>query len=323
MLCAMAAPVIIVVFLAASDASDPAAQAAMVATQDTLGPQAMVILRQVPANPADDAAVIVEKMLHASAVVELAWPDPDRHRARIRVHVAGGTTWTERELEFGTIDPPVQRGRAMALTIASMVPTTAPEEPPPVPPPAVPERPRSPPSSSASEAERPRVSPTGGPFSVDVVGLATVGVRDTTNRDLGGEAALRWRLLPTVSFRVALGVRFGEVPAARASLTTLRAGAGVAWTAVGSDNASMGLRADLVVLRHRLVRPGESEDARVQPAAALMAEGSWAPAAGTHLVAAVGVEQVFAASDVLLDGARIASLPRTYLVFELGLRARF
>ena len=317
-------PVLIVVMLVAgADADDVATRSARASTEAALGPTALIVVRELAAPPTDAEVTSLEGTLHADAAVEIDWLDATHDHARVRVHDGSTATWSEREIGFSDSDPPVERGRAIALVVASMMPAPKPPATPtptPAPAPAATvatSAPPSPPYDVASLGENRREH-----AAVDVSGLASPSSLDAS---FGGAIGARFFLVPGLAWHVAGGARFGSVAAAGATLGTTMIGTGFAWTAWSHEFLSLDLRADVWALRHVLSEPGgPSSDARWVGAASLLLE----PAAvltpgGATLVLGAGIEQSFAAIDLVVDDRRVASLPRTRPIVELGIRARF
>jgi hypothetical protein len=244
------------------------------------------------------------------------WPTPDRLHARVRVHTASTKTWSERDVAFAAGDPELERGRALALTIVSMVPDTprVPTPPPSAPPPHIAPSPR-----PIDVMKVP--SPTR--FQFEAAGTAASGA----TWSIGAGAATRLRLSDVVALRAGGLSRFGSIDAALAASSTWALDMGVAVTPLAFGPLRFGVRLDVGALHFGLRRArddgGTTKDGRWLPFADLVAEGALRLGAGGSLTFGIGVEQAFGATDVLVDGVHVSSLASRRLVSELGARIDF
>src|ERR1700736_5156165 len=87
------------------DASGPVATSMARAVREALGADAQVIIREAARVPSDDDAIALGRELHANAVIELLWKDPEHRRATLHFHAdPGAARWTDREVGSDATD---------------------------------------------------------------------------------------------------------------------------------------------------------------------------------------------------------------------------
>jgi hypothetical protein len=313
------------------DATGPVATSMARAVKEAVGGDAQVVIREVPKVPSDDDAIALARELHAGAVIELLWKDPEHRRATLHFHAEpGASRWTDREVGFDATDADAERGRMIGFAIASMLPehaVAAAAPPPPTPPPPAPPPPPEPSRRDADDAhgEGPPEPPGEVLRWLGALDLAAAGSLGGDATGLGGVLSARWDFAPSFSARVAGGVRGGQVDAAGASSTIWSGAAGLVWRAVpATTTRSLGLavRLDVLAMQVRLGRDA-SHATLWLPGADLAVEGSWMLARPIALFAAVGAEAAFGATDVFLFSRRVTTIPPIRALGEAGIRAHF
>lgn len=310
-------PVVVLLFVALGDANDPATRAVTRTTQEVLGDESVVLVREVAAMPADDDAVRLETALRASAVVELKWLGPDHRAATVRVHTFHGA-WTERALTFAAADAASERGRVIAFAVAAMVPAEAPPPVPlPQPPPAaaspVAEPRRVPPDRAHVEPRPPRVA-------VDIAAHLATGAM-IESRAVGGGVAVAWT--PSwIGLRAAVSGRSAVADVAGAALTTVRFGAGAMGSHPVTRWLAIGAHVEAGVLRLAATRAGASA-ARTLPYGVAAMDLLLSLKPGDALLLSVGIEHTAGPTHLIVEGESLGALPRTRAVFELGARIAF
>jgi len=319
----MSEALVLVVLL--GTAMDPAAEGVIAAVRRALGPETTV-LADTSSVASDADALAIGNRVHARAVARVTWSDGAV--ARLHVRVAPSDDWMDDELTFSPQDAASEKGRTVGYALASMVqqlerersdnevssPIIAAEaqpEPPKAaePVPSIEARPASPSKAPGSDLD------------LFVQGHGALGGGATA---AGGSGGLRWWPFTSVGFRVAVGARAGAIPEADATTTTLFTGAGPAFR-IRLSSLELGVRADLVLLRHSVVRDRTVERARARwlGAASLVLEGGWALGPHAGLVAGVGTELAFGKTDVDVGGVTVADIPPVRGIAELGARIRF
>lgn len=269
--------------------------------------------------PSGTRVVVSPRATDADVVVVVRWADAERRRATVEVRPREGAT-SQRVLAFSDADPEAERGRAVGFAVVAMVPERLrePEAPPPpapapTPPPGSVERPRPPP------AREPRVW-----LEASAQGSAGLGGPAGA---VGPALAARLPLGPLAP-RLGVAGRFGDVGEADATMTTLRADAGLSyWTVLFGPTVRGGARVGLVAVRHavRRTEPGgaATSDAHALLGAEALAEGAVAIAGPAWLVAGIGAEIAFGTTRVFVGPERVADVPPARLVGELGARFSF
>jgi hypothetical protein len=120
----MAAPVTLIVLVAAGQAASPLTIAMAQATHDAFA-GAVTDTRETRAVPTDADALLAETISHPDAVAQLLWEDSRHRHAILRMHFARSQRWVERSFEFSPSDPAVQRGRTLGFAAAAMLPEAA------------------------------------------------------------------------------------------------------------------------------------------------------------------------------------------------------
>ncbi len=319
-------PTIVILFVALGDANDPATRSVTKTTQEVLGEDSVVLVREVETMPDDDRAVELEKTLRASAVVELKWSAPDHREAVIRVHSFSGT-WTERTLTFAASDAALERGRGIAFAVAAMVPAEPP--PPPAPPPApaaapppvvarppVPEAPR----AATSESDGTRF------VAVDLMAhfAPSAGIDAAAG---GGALAFAWT--PSwIGLRASIARRSSRIGAAAATLTATRLALG----AMGSHRLTrwfgIGGHLDLGTVRlaaERLALDGaeHASDQRWLPYGAAAVDAMVFVKRDDAFVLSIGIEHTAGPTRLAVAAAPVGTLPRTRVYLEVGVRLSF
>jgi hypothetical protein len=327
----MSVALVVVILVAANDARDPATTAMTATTQEALGPDAIVVVREVEAMPPDDEAERLEGTLHAEAVVEVTWPGAAHDRAHLRVHTAAASPpWAERDLAFAPVDAPAERGRTIAFTVAAMLPapgtsdeprppSATPVPAPPVPPPA---DVAAPPLSSPRLEPRPRAA-------FDFAASGALGVRGNAG-GLGGEIGARWSPLRSIWLVGFASAMLGDMEVAQATSRSIRLAAGAAWEPLPAGPAQpfgLGLVASLGACRHALTRTvvgaAPVNDARWIGVGQLRVELTWWFLRQTALVSSFGAELAFGATRVRVDGRTAETIPLFRGLISLGVRSQF
>jgi hypothetical protein len=349
----MAAPLTLIVFVAAGDLDGATTRAMAQATRDALGAEVRVDLRDARDAPADDgvAAPTLEEREHADAVVVLTWVDPARRQALIRVHVHGraaapaagdaGSRWVERSIGFAPADADVERGRTLGFAVASILPDRGPAPAAASAPGAgaVNAEPRegSPPiDRKATLAEEGRAAEDAGArartVGIDLRALGTVGV-EGSSEDAGGVVAVEWMAMAPFAARWGVGVVGGNVPEAQASTIAVQATAGIAVhplvarsraTSPVGFSVRAGYHLEHLSLTHTS-EAGASARARWLSGVEAAADVRWAltQTGNVAAVAGVGIVDVFSSTYVSVRGVEVATLPPVRLFAEAGCQLRF
>ncbi|MEA2753139.1 MAG: hypothetical protein QOI41_7282 [Myxococcales bacterium] len=316
------------------DASGPVATSMARAVREALGGEAQVIVREAVKVPSDDDAIALGRELHADAVIELLWKDPEHRRATLHFHAEpGASRWTDREVGFDATDADAERGRMIGFALASMLPERAGGAVTPAPAPAAPPAPVAlPPRRERDEIDGGEAREEGPPErpgevlrwfgSVDLAAEGSLG-GDATG--IGAALSARWDFARSFSARVGGAMRAGDVGAAGASSTIYSGALGLVWRMLpATTTRSLGLavRADALATNVRL-RRASSHATLWLPGADLALEASWMFGKPLALFAAVGAELAFGAPDVFLFSQQVTTIPAVRALGEAGIRVHF
>lgn len=306
---------IIVVLVALGQATDPSTQSLTQATQDGLGPAALVVVREAPPDSllvhADSEKT--GELLHADAVATVEWSDDAHEHAHVAVYSSHDHEWQDRSVTFAPGDAASERGRQLGYGIAAMVPPPEDKPPPPDVHPRHDERPPAP---------RPPPSPAPTTLAIDAAGAAASGVAG----GFGAEFSLRSHLWRPLWLRAGGGVRFGSISAAEASFVDVRFDGGPAIVLVSTGSFDVGARSDFVLTRIGITRdasPQNSSGSRFVAGADLMLEGALGLARNVAIVAAAGGELDFGSTKIFVDGTEVDHAAEARALAELGVRVRF
>ena len=306
---------LLVVVLVAATASPGAAevQGLVGAAEEALGPDAIVVVRELPATPSDDDARAVETTLHGNAVVVLTCADPACDAARLHVGLEDDA-FHDRTITFATADAAHERGRTLGFALASMIPPRAPPPPPTTkpPPPPVPTPLRDvPPATTASATHR---------VLVDAASTIASGIGGT----FGVEVNARVELGASLFVGAGFDARFSAIDALAARSTMTMLGPFVSWSPLHAGVFEAGARLDALAMRQSLSRKDTGESGgRWVPAARFTLEAAIALAPHLGVVAFGGPEVTLGRTNVLVGDTTIATLPRLRAVFGLGIRGAF
>jgi len=327
----MSSPLVVVLVVALGDASDETTRTLSRTVQETLGSEAVVVLRE-EADLDEQRVAKLGDDLHASTLVVVTWAQEGKQRqAHVRLYAPRARTWTDRDVSFSPDDAPDARGRALGFGIATMVRGgVGPQEPVEKPASATSDAAR--PTRASDETLRPDESarpppPTRGSelvrFHVEarMQGAAALG---DAGSSLGGEGALAYRGARPFFVRLGAGLRGGEISAAGASASYLRLGGGAGlmlYESGGARPLAVGARADVLAIRQAASRSDSgSEGARWIAGGDLLMEGSWAMLSRAAIVAGAGVEVALEPTRIFVDRREAATLAPVRALFELGVR---
>jgi hypothetical protein len=357
----MADPVTLFILVAAGERSD-LTRAMVGATHDALGASALVVVREVSGDLSDVEALATERGESADAVVELSWTDSRHQQASLRIHIAEERRWVERTIGFLRSDADSERGRTLGFAIASILPQTpslagaasahAAAPSPPTGGSPEPAATAAAPTSQSPRSDAPPVRPSDGisgparlpwaaippqsppdPMQARRLNLAVdtlaraVGIGGNASA-VGGEAALQWFPLRSLSLRLGAGLQGGAIYPASANTLTVFACAGVVlhlWRASVAHPFGASLRAEGLLVDESLTyfgpaQPSPTTVANRFPGLGLVADVSWRFAPDVELVAGGGMEDVFVSGYVDIGPVQKATLSPLNAVAEAGLR---
>ncbi len=319
----------VLVLVASGEPADGSTQAMEQALRGALGSDVQVIVRGAAEATSDEALVTSANNEHAALLVVLTWSERPR-RATLRIVKPSDGRWTDREIRFDSADAATERGRTVGFALASMVPDDAPDRPSaaPAPPPPPPSPPPVPGQRPAEALASPYV-PTPNPLALEAAALG-VTAPGGYGGGLGGVFAVRVPLGAAFALRGAISVRGGEVAPAQATSRVIVGGAGIAWQPWFDVRRrwAFGARLDALLLHHDVGHLSEDDPevshlSRFLPGFDVALEGGYRFADRAAVVAAAGTELALGTTDILVRDRRVASLPPTRLLVELGLRVSF
>ncbi len=118
-----AAAAVLALVVGTGESRSPATLALVAAVEETLGTAVAIRVREAAPLSAAEAQSL-EREMGAGAVVMVAWNEPERRDALVRMHVARSNHWTTRVITFHAQDALAERGRTLGLAVASMWPET-------------------------------------------------------------------------------------------------------------------------------------------------------------------------------------------------------
>jgi len=321
---------VILLLVARGEANDPTTRGAARAARELLGSNVEVSVREVDSPGSDVHALELGKASDATAVIEVTWESPEHRQARIHFHLEPHRGWNDRVIMFASGDDPAERGRTVGLAVASMLPGSMREKEPAS---ATPE----PTTEARPETDRGPAAVAGAPSgphrwqgSIDAMGAASLGLAGEAP-GWGGSVGGRWYLSHPWGIRIGLSARTAHIDVASAELLHVHVAAGVVWLPLSPTAKSpfeLGARAGLLAIRESM-RHDDADDpesitaSRWLPGAEAAFEVSWLFRPQAAVGAAAGAELAFGGTDVTLHQRRVATLPPTRLLFELGVRTSF
>jgi hypothetical protein len=321
--------ILVVILVAAGEASHPATLGAASSARQLLGTDLEIDVRELPTVPNDDSAQAMGTALHAAAVVELVWDTADHRQAKIRFHLDRRPGWSERVIVFNDADDLRERGRTVGYAIASMMTSSEPG-PLPTPPPRAPAE--APPAQirPLAPAEPTAKSRTHG--AIDALAALAVGIGGSAG-GWGGSLSGRWYFHSPLAARVGVSIRSGQVAPAQSTSLFLHLAAGLAWVPVPATRGrpfELGARADALLMRDQLTHY-DSDDAatgavtatRWLPGADAAVEAAWFFSPNAGLLGSFATEVAFGKTDVTTNGEVVTSIPPLRLVLQAGVRATF
>jgi hypothetical protein len=316
---------ILLLVLAQDPAADSAASAMAASAADGLDGRVHVELERVTTLPADDEAIHRGNAVKAGAVIEVSWPDADGRRAHLHAHLRPTAAWIDRDVTFEPTSSPWERGRAIGLAIAAMVPDDEgpKEEPAPVSvetpplvttviiPPAY-----KPPDRPYLIGEVPRPPSR---FQASLSGEVGTGISG------GARAAFTWWLAPRFGLHLDLGGRASHVAAVNARTLRFDAGVGGAVRLYGSGGgSSFVVYGEVRAVRDQVTRGRtdgvEETHARFLPALAISGELALAMSSHWALTTAIGADFTLGKTTLAVNDTQAGALPRVAAVGALGLR---
>ena len=333
---------LVLLFLVTPGESDaPVTLAMRQAAIQVLGSATAVVIREAPEGLSDDGAIQQGDALHAIVVVRLSWLSQGYLRAQLRLHLAATSGWISREVGFEPQDAPPERGRALGYSVAAVVAGDAASRDRSfgsTPPRyrtasflATPgQRPADGDATGAGDADALDAtalpdgrSPRGRFFFLDAVGATSTGSGGT-----GGQARLGWSMASRFSVMLGGGGRVGTLSNAHASASHLYLTLGAGFQLISFWRIAFAGRGEAVLVRQSLSHFSDDDAVPVRlgrwlPGFRPQMEMSIRPSRLAALIVSGGWELTAGATDVYVRGAKVATIPASRLVAEVGLRVQF
>jgi hypothetical protein len=320
-----AATVVLFIFVSHGPGARPP-DAVVQASLGALPEGGRAVVRTAPQAPADEAVAADAAAAGATVAVVVSWEGADLLASQVRAvtGLPAHARWVSRRVSFDPSDQIGERERALGLVIASIVdeglevvaapaapaaPTRAPPEPPG---PATP-------------------SPPVPPWAVEAAVTTAFQSGNDVDDTIGGMIGLRRSLPHAFALRAALAFRLTEWDPLDVRTRTLAAGLGLAWTAwpyARPGAVGFGFRADLLAAHESVLYSSSAggwgdEQSFSSFGADLVMEGGVGLSADTALMLGVGGEMLFTAADLEVEDRLAATLPRSRLILQIGILARF
>lgn len=325
----MPGAIIVGILIASGGAHGPGTAALVAALTEVLGPGPIVVEETLGVS--DSEVLRMGEQLHAGAVVVVEEQGAPTS-VHVRVHVIRDDRWIDRRMTFHTSDTAVERGRAVGLTVGSILVTETTvvaqgggrdEEPPQDPHPAPKEKPV---EATTAIAFGPRESSDSYHHAVELSLVGSTGVSGPAG-GLGGTAHFEFALSEAVWPRFGGGGRVGPVAGLDGRDVAIWATVGGVWNPirardVGQLGLAVCLDAGMMVhnLSHVTAVGTSAHQVKALPAASLMVQGRVRIARSWELLVAVGSEVAFGSTDVWVATRRVATIPWVRGLATVGLR---
>ncbi len=303
----------LIVLVSPADAEASGTAATVAALARALGPRAVIELRTAP----DPVAEAARPSPRPEATVVLHW-EQDGRRAHLKVRPQPSAEWLERDLGFDAHDLVAERGRAVGLAIASMLPELP--EAPPLPAASTRTHPAPP------RGPRPQPAPLGEVQLRVQLGLAPGGLGGGVGGALEGQLYLG----PLVGLHATFGLRGADAPAVEGTESHLRAGGGLAVRWRVARAFELGAALDLLVLRDSVGHFSIDGDdltpvsqARALPGLRGDLRAAWFFTGNAAVGLSLGAEGAFGETAVFLERKQVTSVVPLRLLLEPGLSVRF
>jgi hypothetical protein len=345
----MTSGIVIGILVAAGQGQTSGTAAMLMTLSEALGPGPSIAVREA-ALPSQSEALRMEKELRAEAVVaiiERISSAVGQTNVEVRVHVAQGDRWVSHKVAFHPTDVPVERGRAIGLTVASMliaeaavVPAVAPAERSAkegapenstkvdVASPVSPVSPLANVStvSAVSSVPARTTKPTELRIAGDLTALATTGLGGPA-AGIGAAAHLEVALTELLWSRVGGGAREGSISGLNGQDVAAWFTIGGAWRPTRPSparpvNFAVLLDGGVVFhdLSHTRADGTTAQSGRILPVAALGVEGAWRIGRSWDAIAALGIEAALGVTDVWVATKPVATIPVVRGFTALGIR---
>jgi hypothetical protein len=327
----MADAVLVLLIVGASAGDVPPSPATVQeAMREAIGQEVRVLVEQ-RATPSDAEVRTAASTLHASAIADVHWIDPEHLHAHVRIFIAPDGAFYERDLEFKPADAVPERERAMGFTAGAMIRVSTVMMPAPAPPTEPPKEPPPAPATGPVDVVPPPPQPVPGPpierpaprFVVAVHGLGIAGV-DAGMWTAGPALSIGYQVYPSLELRVRGAIAFGSVPAPDASVLEGRAGGGAFWTIARSGGLRFGVQGDALAVFDSVSRSSpRATRERWLPALGVGVGVGYALTRSVEPFVEAGVETTFTTTHITVGGASAGELPGYRGLAATGLRARF
>jgi hypothetical protein len=327
---------VVLLFLVAPGESDVAVTLAMrQAAIQVLGAATAVVIREAPPGLSDAAAIEQREALHAVVVVRMTWISRKQPRAELRVNLAGRKAWLSRDIGFEDQDAPAERGRALGYSIAAVVAGATPPRatsievvqtapPKAAEPLTVPEA-IHPSDATAAGTEARASAPRY--FFLDATGALSTGFGGNAY-GRGGQARIGWSTTPRLRLMIGAGLRVATIDVAHASANHVDVTAGAAFDLFSFWRIAIAGRGDLLLVRQALSHFSDDDivavhHARWLPGFRSQIEVSIRPSRIAAIIVGGGWELTAGHTDVYVRGAKVAVVPSSRIIGELGIRVNF
>lgn len=321
----MTPAVVLAIIVATQNVDDQATEAMRSTAAEAVGGDESVVIREME-GLSDGEALRIEQLVHAQAVAQVTWLDPEHTRARVRVHVVETARWSERTITFAVVDTSVERGRALGFAVTSMLPEET--------------------LVARPHAGGPRGGAGGGPAeelgsALRVVGVGSGSVGSGIAGGMGFGLAGEFALNDTLAARIGGSWRQGPVKILDGTATAFSVAVGVAfWPRRPSPERriAVGVRVDALGIYHRVTdqKPDALNNLQTQwiPAIDAMGEVGLSVTRMIDIVASGGVEATIfklaltetpmpTVEDPMPVTRESAHVPQLRLVGEAGIRVSF
>jgi hypothetical protein len=307
-----ATPAVLVIALAANEASSPRSTAIIESARDVLGEE--VVLRVEAVDPSGPVGEAGPDTAPSSGYAWITWDSANANLAHLHCFIPASRRWVQRDVAFAPQDPPLETGRTLGFVIASIYLGNEPRRE--APPASVPTRPL---------VRKPVVANTRHFIVQGAVSLAL----PNDAMSVGGWLGAQWQVARSLSLGLAGDARFGTVDSAQSSTRFIAVGAlGTYRTWPTKGNVWLGPQVFLGTEQLRFSHFSADDAHPVEesswiPRVDALLMFNWEITESSLLFVGLGTNYRFGETDVFVRGQRRAHIPAWAELGRLGFGTRF